>query len=196
MRGPVPFLLLTLVGIPASAAERGEALFAGGCFWCEEATFEGLPGVEQVISGFTGGTAKDPTYEQVSAGGTGHAEAVRVVFDPSKISYRQLLEVYWHNVDPVDGGGQFCDRGDQYRPAIYWLDEAQHKAIETSMKAVEKQLKHKLAVEIRKAGPFYAAEAYHQDFFKTHAERYHEYRNGCGRDRRLMELWGQPGRGH
>ena len=177
----------------AGEARAAEALFAGGCFWCEETAFEGLPGVSQVISGYTGGQKLNPTYEEVSSGSTGHAESVRVVFDPKKISYARLLEVFWHNVDPFSAGGQFCDRGNQYRPAIFWLDEAQHKAAEESKRAVEKQLGKPVAVEITKASPFYAAEEYHQDFYKKSPARYQSYRLGCGRDARLKEVWGTSG---
>jgi peptide-methionine (S)-S-oxide reductase len=180
----------------AFAAERGEAIFAGGCFWCEEASFEGLPGVTAVISGYTGGSKKSPSYEEVSSGGTGHAESVRVLFDPAKTSYAKLLEVFWHNVDPFSSGGQFCDRGNQYRPAIFVLDDAQKRAAEDSKRAVEAELKRTVAVEITRAGEFYPAEEYHQDFFKKNPSRYHEYREGCGRDRRLREVWGARAGGH
>ena len=174
----------------ARAAERGEAIFAGGCFWCEETAFEGVPGVSAVISGYTGGTRKNPTYEEVSSGSTGHAESVHVIFDPAKISYAKLLEIFWHSVDPVSAGGQFCDRGNQYRSVIFYLDESQKKAAEESKAIVEKQLKQPIATEITKAGEFYPAEEYHQDFFKKNPVRYSSYRLGCGRDRRLRELWG------
>jgi peptide-methionine (S)-S-oxide reductase len=177
----------------ARAAERGEALFAGGCFWCMETAFEGVPGVSAVISGYTGGFKKNPTYEEVSSGSTGHAESVRVVYDPSKISYAKLLDIFWHNVDPVSAGGQFCDRGTQYRSAIFYLDEAQHKAAEDSKKAIEasKRFKEPIATEITKASEFTPAEEYHQDFYKKNPLRYQSYRLGCGRDRRLKELWGE-----
>ncbi|HZS38138.1 MAG TPA: peptide-methionine (S)-S-oxide reductase MsrA [Polyangia bacterium] len=174
----------------ARAAERGEAIFAGGCFWCEETAFEGVPGVSAVISGYTGGTRKNPTYEEVSSGSTGHAESVHVIFDPAKISYAKLLEIFWHSVDPVSAGGQFCDRGNQYRSVIFYLDESQKKAAEESKAIVEKQLKQPIATEITKAGEFYPAEEYHQDFFKKNPVRYSSYRLGCGRDRRLREIWG------
>jgi peptide-methionine (S)-S-oxide reductase len=182
-------VLLLLILVPSSA-RAAEAYFAGGCFWCEETAFEGQPGVSAVISGYTGGQKVNPSYEEVSAGGTGHAESVKVVFDPKKISYTRLLEIYWHNVDPFSAGGQFCDRGNQYRPAIFYLDDAQKKAAEESKRAVEKQLGKPVAVEITKAGPFYAAEEYHQDFYKKNPDRYHSYRLGCGRDARLKEVWG------
>jgi len=181
--------------IGARAGERGEAIFAGGCFWCEEAAFEGVPGISAVISGYTGGFTKNPSYEEVSSGTTGHAESVRVVFDPSKISYAQLLERFWHSVDPLSANGQFCDRGHQYRSAIFYLDDAQKRAAEESKKRIETQLKQAVATEIVKAGEFYPAEEYHQDFFKKNPIRYQSYRLGCGRDRRLKELWGEQATG-
>jgi peptide-methionine (S)-S-oxide reductase len=175
----------------AQAAERGEAIFAGGCFWCMETAFEGQPGVKAAISGYDGGPKKDPTYEEVSSGSTGHAESVRVVYDPAKTSYAKLLDLFWHNVDPFSGGGQFCDRGNQYRPAIFYLDDAQKKAAEESKRAVEAQLKQKVSVEVVAATtPFYPAEEYHQDFYKKNPGRYYSYRAGCGRDRRLEQVWG------
>jgi peptide-methionine (S)-S-oxide reductase len=180
-----------VVGVPrAHAAERGEAIFAGGCFWCMETAFEGQPGVKEVISGFSGGTTKNPSYEEVSGGGTGHAESVRVVYDPAKTSYSKLLELFWHNVDPFSAEGQFCDRGHQYRSAIFYLDEAQHQAAEASKRAVESQLKHPVVTEIVAAGPFYPAEEYHQDFYRKNPTRYYSYRQGCGRDARLKQVWG------
>ena len=177
---------------PAAVVERGEAIFAGGCFWCVETAFEGLPGVSAVISGYTGGAKKDPSYEEVSSGGTGHAEAVRVVFDPKQISYAKLLEIFWHNIDPLDARGQFCDKGTQYRSGIFYLDEAQKKAAEASKAAVvaAKHFPSPVVTEITAAGAFYPAEEYHQDFYKKKPERYYSYRTGCGRDRRLQELWG------
>ena len=182
--------MLALAGWPAAGAERGEAIFAGGCFWCMEASLEGVPGVRSVISGYTGGTRKNPSYEEVSSGGTGHAESVRVLFDPARLSYARLLELFWHNVDPLSSGGQFCDRGSQYRSAIFVLDDAQKRAAEDSKRAVEAQLGQKVATEIVRAGEFYPAEEYHQDYYKKNAAHYHAYREGCGRDRRLQEIWG------
>jgi peptide-methionine (S)-S-oxide reductase len=178
------------VATPA-LADKAEAVFAGGCFWCMETAFEGVPGVLSAVSGYAGGQKKDPTYEEVSAGTTGHAESVKVTFDPGKISYDKLLELFWHNVDPFSGGGQFCDRGSQYRPAIFYLDEAQKKAAEASKRAVEQTLKRPVAVELAAPGTFYPAEAYHQDFYKKNPARYYSYRAGCGRDRRLKEVWGE-----
>lgn len=187
-------LLAALLGASATAgaAERGEALFAGGCFWCFEAAFEGQPGVTAVVSGYTGGTKQNPTYEEVSSGGTGHAESVRVVFDPTKTSYAKLLEVFWHNIDPLTANAQFCDHGTQYRSAIFYLDDAQKKAAEDSKQTLvaTKKFHAPIVTEIVKAGTFYPAEEYHQDFYKKNPIRYQTYRLGCGRDRRLQELWG------
>ena len=175
---------------PARAAEMGEAIFAGGCFWCMETAFEGQPGVKAVISGFDGGGEKNVSYEQVSSGTTGHAESVHVFYDPARTSYAKLLDLYWHNVDPFSAEGQFCDRGHQYRPAIFYLDDAQKKAAEDSKRAVEAQLKKKVVVEIKPATRFWDAEEYHQDFYKKNPGRYYSYRAGCGRDARLREVWG------
>jgi peptide-methionine (S)-S-oxide reductase len=188
---PLIFLAASLTA-SALPAERATAVFAGGCFWCEETAFEGLPGVLAVVSGYTGGTLKNPSYEQVSSGGSGHAEAVQVVYDPAKVSYPQLLQVFWHNVDALDGGGQFCDRGTQYRSAIFYADEAQRTAAEDSKRALEQQprFKGKIATQILAASTFYPAEEYHQDYYKKNPAQYQAYRRGCGRDRRLQELWG------
>ena len=174
----------------AGAAEKGEAIFAGGCFWCMETAFEGQPGVKAVISGFDGGGEKNVSYEQVSSGTTGHAEAVHVFYDPAKTTYAKLLDLYWHNVDPFSAEGQFCDRGHQYRPAIFYLDDAQKKAAEESKRAIEAQLKKKVVPEIVAATQFWDAEDYHQDFYKKNPTRYYSYRAGCGRDARLREVWG------
>ncbi len=173
---------------------RGEAIFAGGCFWCMETAFEGRTGVKEVISGFDGGTTKNPTYEQVSTGTTGHAESVHVFFDPQKTSYAQLLNIFWHDIDPTSFDGQFCDRGSQYRPAIFYLDDAQQQAAWASKRAVETELGHSVHVEIAKAGPFWPAEEYHQDFYKKNPTHYESYREGCGRDARLNEIWGKKAR--
>jgi len=184
---------------PSSAPSgRASAVFAGGCFWCEETAFEGLPGVISVTSGYTGGTVKNPTYEQVSSGGTGHAESVEVVYDPAKITYEKLLEVFWHNVDPFQANAQFCDHGSQYRSAIFYRDETQHAAAEASRKKLEEQPRFagKIVTQIVPLSTFYPAEEYHQDFYKKNPVRYHEYRNGCGRDARLKQIWGEPAGGH
>ena len=174
-----------------------KATFAGGCFWCMETAFEGLPGVMSVISGYTGGRERNPSYEQVSSKRTGHSESVQITFDPSVIRYAQLLDLFWHNADPTDAGGQFCDRGPEYRSEIYVHDAAQRKLAEESKRAIETsphRFKKPIVTKIIAATEFWPAEEYHQDFYKKNPMRYHEYRNGCGRDRRLTELWGKPGR--
>ena len=184
--------------LAAPSAPSGKAIFAGGCFWCEETAFEGVPGVVSVTSGFTGGQKKNPTYDEVSSGSTGHAESVEVVFDPAKISYEKLLEIFWHNVDPFDGGGQFCDRGTQYRSAIFYSDETQRQAAEESKRKLEEQpqFKGKIATQTVPASTFYPAEEYHQDFYKKNPVRYKQYRLGCGRDARLKQIWGEAAGGH
>lgn len=178
--------------------ERATAIFAGGCFWCEETAFEGLGGVMSVTSGYTGGQTRNPTYEQVSSGGTGHAESVEVLYDSAKISYERLLDVFWHNVDPLQRDGQFCDHGTQYRSAIFYRDESQRRAAEDSKRKLEQEsrFKGKIATQIVPASTFYPAEEYHQDFYKKNPTRYHAYRLGCGRDARLRELWGETAGAH
>ena len=178
--------------------ERATATFAGGCFWCEETAFEGLEGVLSVTSGYTGGQKLNPTYEEVSSGSTGHAESVQVLYDPRKISYARLLDVFWHNVDPLDAGGQFCDRGAQYRSAIFYADAEQRRLAEASKKVLEKEPRFagKIATQLVPATRFYPAEEYHQDFYKKNPARYQEYRQGCRRDARLKQLWGEPAGGH
>jgi peptide-methionine (S)-S-oxide reductase len=168
------------------------ATFAGGCFWCMEPPYEKLPGVVEVISGYTGGSKANPTYEQVSAGSTGHAEAVQVVYDPKKVTYEQLLDVFWHNIDPTVKDRQFCDGGSQYRSAIYYMDNAQRQAAEASLAALQKSkpFKEPIVTQIAMAGAFYPAEDYHQDYYKKNPVRYQIYRSGCGRDARLKQLWG------
>jgi peptide-methionine (S)-S-oxide reductase len=174
------------------------ATFAGGCFWCMEAPFDKLPGVISVTVGYTGGNVKDPTYKQVSAGGTGHAESVQIVFDPSKIGYGKLLDIYWRNTDPTDKNGQFCDKGSQYRPAIFYHGEEQRRIAEKSKEELEKTkpFKGPILTEITPAGEFYPAEEYHQHYYRKNPIRYKYYRYGCGRDRRLEELWGKEAGGH
>jgi peptide methionine sulfoxide reductase msrA/msrB len=182
---------------PAPSATAGaplaHAAFAGGCFWCLEASLEKVPGVVTAVSGYAGGPTKNPTYEQVSSGGTGHTESVRVAYDPARLSYEQLLAAFWHSVDPTDRGGQFCDRGSQYRTAIFYEDDAQKRAAEDSKLALEaqKRLPGPIVTEIVPLEAFYAAEDYHQDFYKKSQVRYMTYRAGCGRDRRLAQLWGK-----
>ena len=174
------------------------ATFAGGCFWCMEAPFDAIPGVYATTSGYAGGKQKNPTYEQVSSGSTGHAESLQVAYDPARVRYEQLLEVYWHNVDPSDGGGQFCDRGNQYRPAIFYDGEAQKQAALDAKRALEAsgRLGKPVVVQVVPLEAFYPAEDYHQDFYKKNPVRYRMYRSGCGRDRRLAQLWGKDAGAH
>lgn len=182
-------LLLAAV-LPAAAEEPRHAIFAGGCFWCVEADFDRIPGVLETISGYTGGQVADPTYQQVSAGGTGHREAVRIAYDPALVSYEALLEAFWHSVDPTDPGGQFCDRGESYRTAIFTLDEAQREAAERSKRAAEAELGRPVATTIEPAGTFYPAEDYHQDYYRKNPLKYEFYRWRCGRDERVAAVWG------
>jgi peptide-methionine (S)-S-oxide reductase len=168
------------------------AYFAGGCFWCVESDFDKVPGVTATISGYIGGRTANPTYEQVSSGGTGHAEAVAIVFDPAQVSYEKLVDHFWTTVDPTVKDRQFCDTGSQYRTAIFFRDEAQRKAAEASKARIEasKPFKQPIVTEIAMAGTFTPAEEYHQDFYKKNPVRYKLYRTGCGRDARLKDLWG------
>ncbi len=177
------------VAAAAAAPTRAVATFAMGCFWCAEDAFEGKPGVLSVVSGYTGGREKNPTYEQVSAHRTGHFEAIEVAYDPSKTSYEQLLDVFWHNVDPKDGSGQFCDKGDQYRSAIFVHGDAQRSAAEASLQRVSGKL-GKVATLIVPASTFYPAEGYHQDYAEKNPLRYGFYSKSCGRAARLHEVWG------
>ena len=200
-------VLLTTKMIPAQGDEQmnneleiingGESLavatFAGGCFWCMEGPFDKLDGVVATISGYTGGEKKNPTYQEVSAGRTGHAEAIRVVYHPDEITYQELLRVFWHNIDPTTPNRQFCDVGSQYRPGIFYHDEEQKNLAEVSKKEVEatKSFKEAVVAEITPASEFYPAEEYHQDFYRKNPGHYESYRKGCGRDRRLEQLWGK-----
>lgn len=178
-------------GVRAQAAGQATAILAGGCFWCMEADFEKLPGVVSVESGYTAGRVPNPSYQQVSAGGTGHTEAVRVVYDPAKLGYEKLLEHFWRNVDPLAKDRQFCDSGSQYRSGIYWQDDVERKAAEAGRDALLKSGMFKeIHTEIEPAGAFYPAEEYHQDYYKKNPLRYAYYRHGCGRDARLKEIWG------
>ena len=175
------------------SAPLEKATFAGGCFWCMQGEFEELPGVKSVVAGYTGGTTRNPTYEQVSSGGTGHFESVEITFDPSKISYERILDTYWHNVDPFTPYGQFCDRGEQYRTAIFVHDPAQRNAAEASKQKIEQTAKKKVVTLILPASTFWPAEEYHQDYAKKNPFRYGLYRKGCGRDELLEQIWGvQP----
>lgn len=172
------------------------AIFAGGCFWCMEKPFDELPGVVETTSGYTGGTVENPTYGQVSSGGTGHYEAMEVRYDPSQVSYDQLLDTFWVNIDPLDNRGQFCDKGDQYRSAIFYETPEQQSLAEQSKSEVADRLGEAIATEVIPVSPFYDAEDYHQNYYQTHAVRYKLYRYGCGRDQRLTEIWGEDAPDH
>ncbi|MCB0344297.1 MAG: peptide-methionine (S)-S-oxide reductase MsrA [Bdellovibrionales bacterium] len=176
---------------PAHHQNLGTATFAGGCFWCMEPPFDKIDGVISTTSGYTGGRVANPTYKQVSSGTTGHAEALQVKYDPKKVSYEQLLEVFWKNVDPTDGGGQFCDRGEQYRTAIFYDSDEQKQLAEKTKAAVEQKYKIGIVTEITAASTFYPAEDYHQNYYQRNPIRYKYYRYSCGRDQRLEQLWGK-----
>ena len=187
--------LLMTAPVPAEAQGRqlAKATFAGGCFWCMEGPFDKLDGVVSTTSGYTGGSKKNPSYEQVSSGGTGHTEAVQIVYDPAKISYEKLLDVFWKNIDPVAQNRQFCDVGTQYRSGIFFHDANQKRLAEASKAETQKRFKQPIATEVTQATAFYPAEGYHQDYYKKNPLRYKLYRSGCGRDARLQELWGASG---
>ena len=181
-----------LSAIPQAApAPTATATFAGGCFWCVEEAFDKVSGVVSTTSGYMGGSIVNPTYEQVSSGGTGHAEVVQVIYDPAKVSYDRLLDTFWHNVDAVDDSGQFCDRGEQYRSAIFYHSADQQQQAERSKARASAQLGKPIATRIVAAGPFYKAESYHQDYYKKNPIRYRFYKWSCGRAQRLEELWGK-----
>jgi peptide-methionine (S)-S-oxide reductase len=194
--------LISIIALAAFAAAgatpvkvapgQAVATFAGGCFWCMEPPYDKLPGVVATISGYMGGNKVNPTYEEVSSGTTGHTEVVHVIYDPAKVSYDKLLEVFWVNIDPTVRNRQFCDSGTQYRTAVFYHDEAQRKAAEASKSALERTrpFKDPLVTPIEMAGPFYPAEDYHQDYYSKNPVRYQLYRSGCGRDARLKQLWG------
>jgi peptide-methionine (S)-S-oxide reductase len=176
-------------------SRQASAVFAGGCFWCVEADFDKVPGVIATTSGYAGGTTANPTYRQVSAGGTGYAEAVKVDYDPSKVSYQTLLDYFWHHIDPTVRNRQFCDVGDQYRTAIFVGSGEERRLAEASKKKVENELKKPIYTQIVDAGRFYPAEDYHQDFYKKNSVKYKFYRWNCGRDQRLEKIWGSKGEG-
>ena len=182
--------LLLAFTLSIGAQPRATAIFAGGCFWCMEPPFEKLDGVLSVTSGYTGGTRQNPTYEEVSAGGTGHYEAVLIAYDPRRITYGALLDVFWRNVDYTDGGGQFCDRGDQYRAAIFYGHEAERRLAEHSKRRVMQTRRRNVLTAVLPASRFYPAEEYHQDYSKKNPVRYRFYRLNCGRDARLRAVWG------
>jgi peptide-methionine (S)-S-oxide reductase len=176
----------------ASPPEQAVAVFAGGCFWCMEPPFDKTPGVISTTSGYTGGTEADATYKRVSSGGTDHLESVQVVYDPVRVSYSRLLDVFWHNIDPLDPTGQFCDKGRQYRSAIFVGSDAERQLAEQSKQALEKsgRLGRPIVTEIRAASAFYPAEDYHQDYYLKNPLKYKFYRTTCGRDSRLQDVWG------
>ena len=192
-------LLLTAIAAnaqttkPAAGAATAKAIFAGGCFWCMEHPFDVLPGVVSTTSGYIGGQKKNPTYEEVSSGRTGHTEAVQVVYDPKKVTYEKLLDVFWHNIDPTVKDQQFCDHGSQYRSGIFYTDDEQKRLAEASKATLDRNKPFSAAIvtEITRASEFYPAEDYHQDFYLKNPLRYKYYRSGCGRDARLKQLWGK-----
>lgn len=196
----VPFAIALALGScrPSEADARTEqtpaavdtAIFAGGCFWCMEPPYDKLDGVLSTTSGYTAGSVVNPTYEQVSDGGTGHTEALQVVFDPTRVTYDRLLQTFWHNIDPFARNQQFCDRGNQYRSGIYPRNASQKAAAEASLHTIAARFSQPIATEIVAATPFYAAEEYHQDYYKKNPLRYKFYRTSCGRDGRLKEIWG------
>lgn len=191
----VATVLFAVSGLAAAqgsdAGRLATATFAGGCFWCMEPPYDELDGVISTTSGYTDGQTENPTYKEVSSGKTGHTEAVQVVYDPEKVSFERLVDVFWRNIDPTDAGGQFCDRGSPYRPALFYHDEAQRAVAERSLAELEanKPFKEPIVTPIVAASTFYPAEEYHQDYYLKNPIRYKYYRNGCGRDRRLKELW-------
>ena len=189
--------LLPFQALAQAKPEAGlaTAIFAGGCFWCMEPPYDKLPGVVSTTSGYIGGRTKNPTYQQVSAGTTGHTEAVQVVYDPTKVSYQKLLEVFWRNIDPTTPNAQFCDHGSQYRSGVFYLNEEQQRQAVASREQLErkKSFREPIVTEITRATTFYPAEDYHQDYYKKNPLRYKFYRANCGRDARLEQLWGKPG---
>lgn len=184
------FTLAALLCLPAMA-ETEKATFAGGCFWCMQAEFANIEGVNRALSGYTGGQTENPTYEQVSRGNTGHVEAIEVTYDPAKVSYDKLLEIFWDNIDPLDEQGQFCDKGSQYLAGIFTHGEAQAKLAEASKAYAEHRYGQPVATTIRTASTFYPAEDYHQDYYLKNKTRYQLYKLGCGRQKRLDDLQDQ-----
>ena len=174
----------------AAAGPTETAIFAGGCFWCTEADFEKVPGVKSAVSGYTGGKTAKPTYAEVSAGGTGHYEAVKITYDPARVSYAKLARYYFRTVDPTDSGGQFCDRGESYRTAIFAMNEAQRRIAEAEKAEAARALKGRMVTPVLAAATFHPAEDYHQDYYKKNELKYGFYRSRCGRDARLKEVWG------
>jgi len=199
MRLPISLIAALAISFAAAAqpvpdgAATAKATFAGGCFWCTEADFDKVEGVISTTSGYIGGMVVNPTYQQVVTGRTGHTEAVEVVYDPAKVTYARLLEVFWRNHDPLVKDRQFCDRGNQYRPGIFYHDEEQRRLAEATKRKHQARFKQPIQTEITAATTFYAAEDYHQDYYKKNPVRYKFYRFNCGRDARLEELWGKEG---
>ncbi len=196
----IPLLALAVssaLAEPVGPPPEGQsvATFAGGCFWCVEEAFDPVEGVERTTSGYTGGDVADPSYYQVAGGDTGHAEAVRIVYDPERVSYRELLEVFWHNIDPTQRNRQFCDRGPEYRSAIFVHDEEQRRLAEQSRERIADSgvLSKPIVTEIEPAGPFYAAEERHQNYYQKNPDRYMFYKASCGREARLRQIWGPKG---
>ena len=178
-----------LAPLPAGAAQKA-AIFAGGCFWCVESDFDNVKGVISTTSGYIGGTAQSANYKAVSSGGTGHYEAVRIVYDDTKVSYRKLLDVFWRSVDPTDAGGQFCDRGFSYKTGVFVMNDKERAIAKASKKRAQEALGKKIVTPILNAGSFYKAEGYHQNYYKKNPVRYKIYRYGCGRDAKIKSLWG------
>ena len=183
-------VLAALAGGVSAAAEPRTAVFAGGCFWCGESDFDKVPGVLDTVSGYTGGTVESPTYEQVTYGDTGHYEAVEVTYDPDLVGYGELVDIFWRTVDPTDAGGQFCDRGDSYRTAVFVADQSELQAAQASKSEAEAALDREIVTPIVEAGAFWPAEEYHQNYYEKNPLQYRFYRWNCGRDDRLKKLWG------
>lgn len=181
---------LVLTALTADAQKLETVIFAGGCFWCVESDFDQIPGVVRTTSGYTGGAIENPTYKQVSRGDTGHVEAVEIAYDPSQVTFDDLLTAFWHSVDPTDSGGQFCDRGEPYTTAIFVGNAEEYRAAEKSKQVAEGELGQAIATPIREAGKFYPAEAYHQDYYMKNPVRYRFYRWSCGRNQRVEAIWG------
>ncbi|BCB08819.1 peptide-methionine (S)-S-oxide reductase MsrA [Vreelandella venusta] len=195
---PLTLCVIAVAGLastPLHAQPNAEATFAGGCFWCMEPPYDKQPGVSATISGYMGGELENPSYEQISRGGTGHVEVVQISYDDSQISYEQLLEIFWRNIDPFAVDRQFCDSGDQYRSAIFYHSEEQRKLAEASKADMEARFGQAIATEITPASEFWEAEEYHQDYYQKNPLRYRFYRLSCGRDNRLEEVWGEEAGG-
>ena len=196
-------ILLLLAGATFALAQDGGmneneaiAVFAGGCFWCMEPPYDDVDGVKETISGYTGGTVENPTYREVVRGGTGHLEAVQIVYDPSKVSYEDLLYIFWRNIDPLDPGGQFCDRGESYTTAIFYANDEQRRLARESLREIRGEFDDRIVTDIEPLGEFYRAEEYHQNYYQKNPSRYSFYRASCGRDARLRRLWGDEGGTH